>query len=100
MTDIKTLTTPEFINHLSLLLNDELHKIKDENKKKMATWWVESGSNKERHYNYIQERPWIKKLILTTITDKKERNIYFKKIKAYLPKYYTQEKGILPYNPT
>ena len=99
MTDIKSLNTDEFVNHLSLLLKDELHKIKDENKKKMATWWVESGSKKERHYNYIQERLWIKKLILTTITDKKERGIYFNKIRGYLRIYERQEIGILGYNP-
>ncbi len=100
MTNIKTLNTDEFVNHLSLLLKNELDKIEDENKKKMATWWVDSGSKKERHYNYIQERPWIKKLILTTITDKKERRAYGNKIRAYLPKYYTQNNSILPYNPT
>tara|TARA_R110001599_G_scaffold131933_3_gene308295 strand:+ start:1125 stop:1424 length:300 start_codon:yes stop_codon:yes gene_type:complete len=95
------MTDEEFISKLSSLLNDELHKIKDENRKKMATWWVERGSKKTNHYNYLNTNAWIKKLILTTITDKKERIKIGGKILSFRRKYFTQEKTILGlYNTT
>ena len=91
----------EFISKLSSLLNDELHKIKDENRKKMATWWVERGSKNPNHYNYLNTNAWIKKLILTTVTDKKERIKFCKKILSFRRKYVSQEAGILGlYNTT